>query len=237
MTTRGLTPLVGREQEVGLLLERWNQVKDGQGQVVLLSGEGGIGKSRLVQVLKDHVAGESHTRLECRSSPYFQNSALYPVVDLWERICTFTRDDSPDEKLEKLEQTLSQYTLPLEETVSLFATLLSIPTPEDRYPPLNWTPQRQRQKTLESIIGILLEQAEHQPVFFILEDLHWTDPTSLECIDRPSTSFSVPDSKTAFVISSTNSGTPSVFSVICSRTSCGNFFPPATCSVIPAIWL
>ena len=182
-SARGLTPLVGREQEVGLLLERWNQVQEGQGQVVLLSGEGGIGKSRLIQVQKDHVAGEAHIRLECRSSPYYQNTALYPITDLFQRTLQFQPDDTSEHKLEKLEQELSQYHLPLEETVPLFATLLSIPTPEERYPPLNWTPQRQRQKTLEAIVSILLEQAEHQPVLLILEDLHWTDPTSLELLN------------------------------------------------------
>jgi class 3 adenylate cyclase len=178
-----LTPLVGREQEVGLLLERWNQVKDGQGQVVLLSGEGGIGKSRLVQVLKEHVIDEAHIRWECRSSPYYQNTALYPITDIFQRTLQFQADDTPEQRLEKLEQTLSQYTLPPEETVPLFTTLLSIPMPEERYPPLHWTPQRQRQKTLEAIVAILLEQAEQQPALFILEDLHWTDPTTLELLD------------------------------------------------------
>jgi class 3 adenylate cyclase len=181
--TRGLTPLVGRESEVTLLLERWNQVKDGQGQVVLLSGEGGIGKSRLLQVIKEHVVSEPHTRLECRSSPYYQNTALYPITDLFQRTLQFQADDTPEEKLEKLERELRQYSLPLEESVPLFATLLSTPLPEDRYPPLQWTLQRQRQKTLGSIVAILLEQAERQPVLFIIEDLHWLDPTSLELLD------------------------------------------------------
>jgi len=143
--TRGLTPLVGREQEVGLLLERWNQVKDGQGQVVLLSGEGGIGKSRLVRVLKDHVAEEAHTRLECRSSPYYQNTALHPITDVLQRTLQLQADNTSDEKLEKLEQTLSQYRLPLAETVPLFATLFSIPLSKARYPPLNWSPHRMEQ--------------------------------------------------------------------------------------------
>jgi class 3 adenylate cyclase/predicted ATPase len=181
--TRGLTPLVGRESEVTLLLERWAQAKDGQGQVVLLSGEGGIGKSRLIQVLKEYVTGELHTRWECRSSPYYQNTALYPITDLFQRTLQWQHDETPDEKLEKLEQTLNQYRLPLEEAVSLFAPLLSLPIPEDRYPPLAMSPQRQRQKTLEAIVAILLEQAEQQPVLFILEDLHWTDPTTLEFLD------------------------------------------------------
>src|SRR6516162_319179 len=181
--TRGLTPLVGREQEVGLLLERWAQAKSGQGQVVLLTGDAGIGKSRLVQVLKDHVANEPHVRWECRSSEYAQNSALYPVIDLFQRILRFQAEDTPDEKLGKLEQTLSQYRLPLEESVQLLAPLFSLPLPEDRYPPLHLSPQRQRRKMLEAIIAILLELAERQPVLFILEDLHWTDPTTLELLN------------------------------------------------------
>jgi predicted ATPase/class 3 adenylate cyclase len=182
-TTRGLTPLVGRESEVTLLLERWEQVQDGQGQVVLLSGEAGIGKSRLVQVLKDHVAEEPHTRLECRSSPYYQNTALYPITALLQRTFQWQPDESPEAKLRKLEQTLGQFRLPLEETVPLFATLLSLPLSESRYVPLPWTPQRQRQKTLESIVAMVLEQAERRPVLFILEDLHWTDPSTLELLD------------------------------------------------------
>jgi hypothetical protein len=138
--TRELTPLVGRKQEVGLLRERWTQAKDGQGQVVLLIGEAGIGKSRLVQMLKDHIAGEAHARLECRSLPYFQNTALYPLIDLVERGAGWQRDDTPEAKLAKLEQMLRQYTLPLQETVPLFAPLLSLAIPEDRYPPLALSP-------------------------------------------------------------------------------------------------
>jgi class 3 adenylate cyclase len=102
--TRGLTPLVGREQEVGILLERWHWVKEGQGQVVLLSGEPGIGKSRLVQVLKDQVTSEPHVRLECRSLPHYQNSALYPIIDLLQRLLPWQHDASPDEKLDTLAQ-------------------------------------------------------------------------------------------------------------------------------------
>jgi class 3 adenylate cyclase/predicted ATPase len=179
-STRGLTPLVGREQEVGLLLERWARAKDGHGQVVLLSGEAGIGKSRLVQVLKDHVASEPHTRWECRSSPYYQNTALYPLIDLLQRALQWRQDDTPAQRVEKLEQTLRRYRLPVEESVPLFAPLLSLSVPEDRYPPPHLSPPRQRQKTLESLVAILLELAEREPVFFILEDLHWTDPTTLE---------------------------------------------------------
>jgi class 3 adenylate cyclase len=181
--TRGLTPLVGRESEVTLLRERWEQVKAGQGQVILLSGDAGIGKSRLVQTLKEHVANNSHTRWECRSSPYFENTALFPLTDLFQRLLRFQAEDTPDEKFGKLEQMLSQYHLPLEESVPLFAPLLSLALPEDRYAPLHLSPQRQRQKTLETIIALLLELAERHPVLFILEDLHWTDPTTLEWLN------------------------------------------------------
>jgi predicted ATPase len=181
--TRGLTPLVGREQEVGLLLERWEQVKAGQGHVVLLTGDAGIGKSRLIQTLKDHAANEPHLRWECRSAEYSQNTALFPLVDLFQRMLQFEAYETPDTKLAKLEQMLSPYRLPLEETVPLFAPLLTLPLPENHYPPLHLSPQRQRQKTLETIVAMLLERAEHQPVLFILEDLHWTDPTTLELLN------------------------------------------------------
>src|SRR6516164_2004483 len=178
--SRGLTPLVGREQEVGLLVERWEQAKSGQGHVVLLTGDAGIGKSRLVQILKEHVAHEPHVRWECRSAEYSQNTALFPLTELFQRIWRFEAQETPNAKLEKLAHALSQYRLPLEESVPLFAPLLSVPLPEHHYPPLNLSPQRQRQKTLETIVAILLEHAERQPVLFILEDLHWTDPTTLE---------------------------------------------------------
>ena len=179
---RGLTPLVGRESEVTLLQERWEQAKAGHGQVVLLTDEAGIGKSRLVQTLKDHVANEPHLRWECRSAEYSQNTALFPLVDLFQRILRFEAHETPDEKLGKLEGALSQYRFPLEESVPLFAPLLALPVPEHRYPPLNLSPQRQRQKTLETIVVILLELAERQPVLFIVEDLHWIDPTTLELL-------------------------------------------------------
>jgi class 3 adenylate cyclase/predicted ATPase len=182
-SARGLTPLVGRESEVTLLLERWEQVKVGQGHVVLLTGDAGIGKSRLVQMLKDHVANEPHIQWECRSVPYYQNTALYPLTDLFQRTLQWQHDETPDEKCGKLEQMLRQHRLPLEETVPLFAPLLTLPLPEHRYPPLNLSPQRQRQKTLETIVAIILEQAEYQPVLFIVEDLHWTDPTTLELLN------------------------------------------------------
>jgi class 3 adenylate cyclase/predicted ATPase len=181
--TRGLTPLVGRESEVTLLRERWGQAKAGQGQVVLLTGDAGIGKSRLVQMLKDHVANEPHTRWECRSAEYSQNTALFPLTDLFQRLLQFQAEDTPDAKCGKLEHALSQFRLPVEESVPLFAPLLALPLSEDHYPPLNLSPQRQRQKTLETIVAILQEEAERHPALFIVEDLHWTDPTTLELLN------------------------------------------------------
>jgi predicted ATPase len=175
---KGLTPLVGREQEVELLLERWDQVKKGMGQVVLISGEAGIGKSRLVQVMKEQVAGETQTRIESRCSPYYQNSSLYPVIDHLQRLL-FRKEDSPEEKLGKLEGVLEQYGFLLQEMVPLFAYLLFLPLP-DRYSPLTLSPQRQKQKTLEALVVWLLKEAEKRPVLRIVEDLHWADSSTLE---------------------------------------------------------
>src|SRR5262249_47482644 len=135
--TRGLTPLIGRESEVTLLLERWQQVKAGQGQGGLLTGGAGIWKSSLFQMLQEHVGTEPHMRWECRSSEYSQNTALFPITDLFQRLLRFQTEETPDEKLVKLEQMLSQHRLPLAESVPLFAPLLALPIPTDRYPALN----------------------------------------------------------------------------------------------------
>src|SRR5207245_11732983 len=165
----GWTPLVGREQDIGLLLERWAQVKEGGGQVVLLSGEAGIGKSRLVQVLQEHVASEPQAWLTpCQCSPYHQNSALYPVIDVLERVALqFERDETPPQKLGKLEGFLVQYGLPLAEAVPLFASLLSIPLGSS-YAPLNVSPEQQKQKTLQAFLTLLLRRAAQQPLSFVV---------------------------------------------------------------------
>jgi predicted ATPase/class 3 adenylate cyclase len=175
-----LTPLVGREQEVGLLLERWRQVKDGIGQVVLLCGEAGIGKSRLVQVLTEQVATEPQAWLTpCQCSPYYQHTALYPMIDLLERVALrFEREASPPQKLRKLEGFLVQYGLPLAEAVPLFAALLSLPLSAD-YVPLTVSPEQQKQQTLYALLTILLRIAAQQPVLFVMEDLHWVDPSTV----------------------------------------------------------
>src|SRR5499426_132263 len=177
----GWTPLVGREREIGLLVERWTQVKEGVGQVVLLSGEAGIGKSRLVQMLTAQVASEPQTWLTpCQCSPYHQHTALYPMIDLLERVALrFEREESLPQKISKLEGFLVQYGLPLAETVPLLAALLSLPLPAD-YAPLTVSPERQKQQTLHALLTILLRRAVQQPVLFVMEDLHWVDPTTLE---------------------------------------------------------
>jgi class 3 adenylate cyclase/predicted ATPase len=177
-----LTPLVGRDQEVGLLLDRWEHVKDGRGHMVLLTGEPGIGKSRLARVLKDHVAVERCLRWESRCSPYHQDSALYPLIDLFERTLDFDRDDAPADRLTKLHAGLARYDLARPETLSLWAALLSMPGP-DGHPPLDLTPQRQKEKTFEAILGLLLASAGEQPLLFVIEDLHWADPSTLEFVD------------------------------------------------------
>jgi class 3 adenylate cyclase/predicted ATPase len=179
----GLTPLVGRESEVALLRERWAQVKEGLGQVVLLSGEAGIGKSRLVQVLTEQVAAEPQAWLmPCQCSPYHQNTALYPMIELLERVALrFNREESPEQKLRKLEGFLVQYCLPLVEAVPLFAALLSLPLGGD-YAPLAVSPEQQKQKTLHALLTILLRIAAQQPVLFVMEDLHWIDPSTLELL-------------------------------------------------------
>ena len=177
----GLTPLVGREEEVAFLRRRWEQVTAGQGQVVLLGGEPGIGKSRLVRVLTEHLAGEAYVRIEWRCSPYHQNSAFYPVIEQLWRLLHVERADAPEDRLGKLEGMLAQHGFALPETVPLMAALLSLPLPE-RYPPLTHEPQRLKQRTLETLVTWLGKEARRQPVLLIVEDLHWVDPSTLELL-------------------------------------------------------
>lgn len=178
-----LTAFVGRDLEIALLRERWGSVVSGRGQVVVVSGEAGIGKSRLIQVFKDAMIRDNYTPIECRSSPYAQHSPLYPVTDLIARRLKWDTQDDPETKLTKLESMLAQFRPPMNETVPLFASLLSFSPPEDRYAPLMLTPDRLRQKLFEAFILNVLEASERQPVLFILEDLHWSDPSTLELLD------------------------------------------------------
>lgn len=178
--TTGLTPLVGREQEVAVLVQRWEQIKEGQGHGVLIGGEPGIGKSRLVQALTEHVLKEPHARLVCRGSPYHRHSALYPVIDLLERVLEFQRDDLPERKLDKLENNLARFSALSSDTHACIASLLSLPT--TRFPLPALPPQRLRQKTLEALLAWLLAGANQQPLLVVVEDLHWIDPSTVELI-------------------------------------------------------
>ena len=176
------TPLVGRDEEIDLLLRRWAQAKSGDGQVVLICGEPGIGKSRITQTLVERLAGEPHTRLRYFCSPHYQDSALYPSITQLERAAGFRREDTDAQRLEKLESVLAQATNDLSEVIPLLAGLLSIPT-GDRYPPLTLTPQKRKEKTLHAMIGQVEGLAARQPVLMVFEDVHWSDPTTREVLD------------------------------------------------------
>ena len=182
--TSSKTPfLVGRDEEIGLLLRRWEQSKADLGQVVLISGEAGIGKSSLVETMRAQVRAEGLPCIAFRCSPYHTNSVLYPVITHIERLLRFGRDDPPEAKLAKLERALETYTLPFDEVVPLFAGLLSVPLPAERYPVLPLTPQQRKQHTLDTLTAWLAEEAERQPILVAWEDLHWADPTTLEMLD------------------------------------------------------
>jgi class 3 adenylate cyclase/tetratricopeptide (TPR) repeat protein len=178
-TTRGLTPLVGREDEIRVLLTRWRQAKEGKGQVVLLSGEPGIGKSRLIQSLREQLQDEPRVNLHYFCSPFYSSSALYPVLDQVERAADFRRHDPPTVKIEKLEALLGQASARPAEAAALLAPLLAIPT-EGRYPPLDLTPQQHRAKVFAALLDQLTGLASRDPVLMIFEDAHWIDPTSIE---------------------------------------------------------
>ena len=187
----GLTPLVGRDLEAGLLRERWAQAKGGEGQVVLLSGEAGIGKSRLVQALKEQVTAEGATRIEFRCLLYHQNSALYPIIMHLQRLFQFQREESPQAQLEKLQQRLVHYRFPQADTVPLLAALLSLPLPAGTSL-LTLSPQKQKQKTQEALVAWLVEEAERQAVYCGWKDLHWADPSTLELLTLFLEQFPIP---------------------------------------------
>jgi predicted ATPase/class 3 adenylate cyclase len=176
------TPLIGRDEEVDLLLRRWEQAKRGEGCVVLISGEPGIGKSRIVESIVERLSNEPHTRLRHFCSPHHQDSALYPTITRLERAAEFRREDTAEQRLAKLERVLCQATDDLSEAVPLLAALLSIPT-GDRYPPLNLTPKKQKEKTFHALVAQVEGLAAKRPVLMVSEDVHWKDPTSLELLD------------------------------------------------------
>jgi len=173
----GLAPLIGREHELGLVLERWSVAKRAEGQVALLAGEAGIGKSRVVQELCDAVGRERHFRLRYQCSPYHANTAFYPIIQRLERAADFTADDDAETRLDKLEAWLRESSNDIETDAPLFAALLSLPG-EHRYGALELTPQQQRDRTIEMLLDQLGALSRRRPVLVLLEDAHWIDPTT-----------------------------------------------------------
>ena len=176
------TPLVGRDEEIELLMRRWAQAKAGDGSAVLISGEPGIGKSRIAETMQERLGTEPHTRMRFFCSPHHQDSALYPAITQLERAAGFRRDDTAERRLDKLEAVLSQGTTDLREAGSLIAHLLAIPT-GDRYPALNLTPQKRKEKTLATLISHVESLSAREPVLIVFEDIHWSDPTTRKSLD------------------------------------------------------
>ena len=180
--TANLTALVDRDEELELLLRRWSKAKSGEGQVVLLSGEAGIGKSRLTAALLERLATEPHTRLRNFCSSQHTDSAFYPIIGQMERAAGLAGDDKPQAKLDKLDAMLAQSSTSIQDA-ALFAEMLSLPN-DGRYPALDLTPQQRRQGTLEALVLQVVALSRQNPVLMIFEDAHWTDPTSLELFGR-----------------------------------------------------
>ncbi len=178
----GLTDLVGRDEEFELLLRRWARARSGEGQVVLLSGEAGIGKSRLTAALLERLASEPHTRLRYFCSPQHTDSAFYPIIGQMERAAGLAYDDTAQAKLDKVDALFAQ-TSTSKHDAALFAELLSLPN-DGRYPALELTPPQRRQKTMEALGSQMEARTQQNPVLMIFEDAHWTDPTSLEVFGR-----------------------------------------------------
>jgi predicted ATPase len=178
----GLTDLVGREEECELLLRRWLRAKTGEGQVVLLAGEAGIGKSRLTAALLERLAAEPHTRLRYFCSPQHTDSALFPIIGQMQRAAGMAHADTPGARLDKLDALLALTSTSVEHA-ALIAEMLSLPN-DGRYPAPDLDPQQRRQRTLEALVWQLEALARFNPVLMIFEDAHWTDPTSLELFSR-----------------------------------------------------
>jgi class 3 adenylate cyclase/tetratricopeptide (TPR) repeat protein len=178
----GLTDLIGREDELDFLLERQRLAWKGEGQIVLISGEPGIGKSRLVAALAERIAGEPHTRLRYQCSPYHTNSALHPFIAQLERAAGFKADDAYEQRLDKLEAVLAMGVSQVQGVAPLFAALLSVPF-GDRYPPLVLSPTQQRRRTLAALLDQFEGLARRQPILLSFEDVQWVDATSLELLD------------------------------------------------------
>ncbi|MBM6584385.1 AAA family ATPase, partial [Microvirga sp. BT689] len=179
----GATPLIGRAEELGRLVRRWEQARAGDGQVVLLSGEAGIGKSRLAREFRGRVQTDPHTAQQYQCSPFFSNSPLYPFIEQIEREAAFREEDTPQERLVKLETLLAQATDDVPALVPFLATMLSIPAGE-RYALSLRDPQQQRELTIKALISSILGLARRTPLFLLFEDVHWADPTTREVLDK-----------------------------------------------------
>src|SRR5262245_53562756 len=167
------TPLVGRDEEIKLLMRRWQQVRGGAGCVVLISGEAGIGKSRIAETMLERLSGERHIRLRFYCSPHHEDSAFYPAISQLERAAAFRREDTAEQRLDKVEAVLGLATGNPREAAPLLASLLSIPT-GDRYPPLDLSPQEQKEKTLHAFVAQVVGLAARQQVLIVVEDAHWS---------------------------------------------------------------
>jgi class 3 adenylate cyclase len=178
----GSSPLVGREEEIEVLLRRWTQAKSGSGRVALISAEPGIGKSRLAEALVDRLHAEPHTRLRYFCSAHHQDSAFYPIVTHLEHACRFERGEAPEAKLAKLDALLASTAAPDGE-IALLAQLMSLPSRE-RYPSLDFTPQRRRAQTFETMIRQVAHLAKRLPLLIVFEDIHWIDPSSCDLLDQ-----------------------------------------------------
>ena len=178
----GVAPLVGRDQELGLLLERWRQARSSEGQVVLLSGEAGIGKSRITEALVEAAAAEPHFLLRYQCSPYHADSALYPAIQQITHAAGFTADDDAERRLDKLEALLARASDDIGTAAALMAALLGIDA-TSRYGALALTPQQRRSRTLQALVDQLAGLGGRKPVLWVIEDAHWIDPTTLELIE------------------------------------------------------